>query len=213
MSNVDSAAPHVADALVRFLGAKPDGITSVAELPEHLRAADLLTVADADGIIEFGHRDSCYVGPEANRELRIDGDPDPRRWRFSRRSGQVGGSMDRFLAAVLAFDGDDRIREHVRLTAAGRVRASRLRLVRDDAKAESDAPLDDLVTLDQAAAVVCQSKRTLERFLQRQQLPRPDFPGGGGKSHRWYWRNLRPALQEHFRPDLPERYPASRIVG
>jgi len=78
--------------------------------------------------------------------------------------------------------------------------------------ADDDRP-DDLVTLDQAAAVVGQSKRTLERYLQREDLPTPDLPGGGGKPHRWYWSNLRPKLQEHFRPDLPARYPASRIVG
>ena len=72
--------------------------------------------------------------------------------------------------------------------------------------------LDDLVTLDQAAAVVSLKKRTLERYLQRGDLPRPDLPGGGGKSHRWYWSTLRPALEKHFRPDLPAKFPASRVI-
>ncbi len=72
--------------------------------------------------------------------------------------------------------------------------------------------LDDLVTLDQAAAVVGRSKRSLELYLQRGDLPRPDLPGGGGKAHRWYWNTLRPALEKHFRPDLPLKFPASRVV-
>ncbi len=71
---------------------------------------------------------------------------------------------------------------------------------------------DELVTLDQAAAVVGRSKRSLERYLQRGDLPRPDLPGGEGKAHRWYWNTLRPALQKHFRPDLPAKFPASRVI-
>lgn len=78
--------------------------------------------------------------------------------------------------------------------------------------ASDDEPPDDLVTLDQAAAVVSLKKRTLERYLQRGDLPRPDLPGGGGKAHRWYWSTLRPALEKHFRPDLPLKFPASRVV-
>jgi len=84
--------------------------------------------------------------------------------------------------------------------------------VQNDAQVESDDSLDDLVTLDQAAAVVGQSKRTLERYLQREDLPRPDLPGGGGRAHRWRWSTLRPSLEEHFRPGLPTKFPASRVV-
>lgn len=72
--------------------------------------------------------------------------------------------------------------------------------------------IDALVTLDQAAGLVNKSKRTLEHYLRDGKLPTPDLPGGGGKAHRWYWSKLRPALQEHFRPDLPERFPSSRVV-
>jgi hypothetical protein len=71
---------------------------------------------------------------------------------------------------------------------------------------------DDLVTLDQAAAVVQQSKRTLERYVGNNRLPKPDLPGGGGRPHRWYWQNLKPALERHFRPNLPARFPSSRII-
>jgi hypothetical protein len=71
---------------------------------------------------------------------------------------------------------------------------------------------DDLVTLDQAAAAVSQSKRTLERYVSDGKLPAPDFPGGGGKANRWYWSKILPALREHFHPDLPDRFPGSRIL-
>lgn len=74
-----------------------------------------------------------------------------------------------------------------------------------------EAP-DALVTLDQAAAIISKKKRTMERYLQDGQLPRPDIEGGGGRAHQWYWSNLRPALLA-FRHDLPRRFPTSRFVG
>ena len=77
---------------------------------------------------------------------------------------------------------------------------------------QSDDPPDDLVTLDQAAGMVGQSKRTLERYLSKRKLPPPDLPGGGGTAHRWYWSTIRPALEEHCRPNLPAKFPASRII-
>jgi hypothetical protein len=73
--------------------------------------------------------------------------------------------------------------------------------------------LDDLVTLDQAAAVAGTSKRTLERHVSKKKLPKPDVPGGGGRAHKWYWKRLRPALETVSRRRLPERFPTSRIVG
>lgn len=48
--------------------------------------------------------------------------------------------------------------------------------------------LDKLVTLDQVAPLVGKKKRTLERYLSDGKLPEPDFRGGGGKAHKWYWR-------------------------
>ena len=68
------------------------------------------------------------------------------------------------------------------------------------------------VTLDQAAAVCGSSKRTLERYLKNGKLPEPDLCGGHGEAHKWAWSNLRPALEEHVRPSLPVRFPASRVV-
>ena len=71
---------------------------------------------------------------------------------------------------------------------------------------------ETFVTLDQAAAVCGNSKRTLERYLKNGKLPEPDRCGGHGEAHKWAWSKLRPALEEHVRPSLPVRFPASRVV-
>ncbi len=78
--------------------------------------------------------------------------------------------------------------------------------------AGASAVIDDLVTLDQVAPLAGLSKRTLERYLHREELPEPDVRGGGGRAHKWYWRNLRPRLSEICDRILPERFPGSRIV-
>ncbi len=78
-------------------------------------------------------------------------------------------------------------------------------------RAAEDA-IDDLVTLDQVAPLVGQSKRTLERYLKQGLIPEPDFRGGSGKAHKWLWGSLRPALAEFAGRELPEKFPGSRIV-
>lgn len=72
--------------------------------------------------------------------------------------------------------------------------------------------VDELVTLDQVAPLSGLSKRTLERYLQDEELPEPDIRGGGGKANKWFWRNLRPALSKVAQRTLPDRFPGSRIV-
>jgi hypothetical protein len=68
------------------------------------------------------------------------------------------------------------------------------------------------VTLDQMAAMVNRSKRTLERLKTRKNnpLPDPDVPGGGGKPDEWEWAKVRPWLEAEFTRRLPERYPSLR---
>jgi hypothetical protein len=73
---------------------------------------------------------------------------------------------------------------------------------------------EQYVTLDQAAALVNKSKRTLEYHLRARQteepeadMPLPDVEGGGGRSHEWKWSRLRPWLERTFRRQLPERIP------
>lgn len=81
-----------------------------------------------------------------------------------------------------------------------------------DALDESGETLDELVTLSQVAPLAALSKRTLERYVKDGKLPEPDFRGGGGKAHKWYWRTLRPTLAEIVNPKLPERFSGSRII-
>jgi hypothetical protein len=64
---------------------------------------------------------------------------------------------------------------------------------------------DDLVTLDEAAAIVHRVKRTLERHLAN--MPAPFVQGGGGKASLWKWNELRPWLESEYVPDLPKRFP------
>jgi len=70
-----------------------------------------------------------------------------------------------------------------------------------------DAPLDQMVTLDQMAALVSKSKSTLRLRYDRCELPDPDVKGGGGKRHEWKWSRVRPVLEELFKRSLPELLP------
>ncbi len=66
------------------------------------------------------------------------------------------------------------------------------------------------VTLDQAAAVVRRSKRTLERYKGKG-MPAPLVKGGGGRPAEWDWADLHPWLQKEFDRVLPEEFPAERL--
>ena len=67
-----------------------------------------------------------------------------------------------------------------------------------------------LVTLDQAAASVHMSKRTLEREKTRGHLPAPTVEGGGGKADKWDWSVMRPWLTATYGVELPTVFPANR---
>jgi predicted DNA-binding transcriptional regulator AlpA len=68
---------------------------------------------------------------------------------------------------------------------------------------------DPLVTLDQMAALVKRSKRTLYRYANRPQvgMPPPEIEGGGGKASYWRWSAIRPWLNATFERDFPEVRP------
>lgn len=65
------------------------------------------------------------------------------------------------------------------------------------------------VTLQQAAAMVSRSKKTLER--RKKEMPAPKVSGGGGKPDEWAWSELRPWLEKEFERSLPERFPADQF--
>ena len=57
---------------------------------------------------------------------------------------------------------------------------------------------EELVTLDQMAATVHRSKRTLERYLKEMPLPRVRSAKGRGFANRWAWSDVRPWLEAKF---------------
>jgi hypothetical protein len=67
----------------------------------------------------------------------------------------------------------------------------------------------DLVTLNQAAAMVHRHKRTLEGYKAKG-MPGPVIKGGGGKPALYSWSILRPWLMRQFDIKLPEKFPPSR---
>jgi hypothetical protein len=69
--------------------------------------------------------------------------------------------------------------------------------------------LPEYVTLDQAAATVNRSKRSLERLKSK--MPAPKIRGGGGKPDEWDWAEIRPWLIKEFGRQLPERFPGRRV--
>lgn len=85
----------------------------------------------------------------------------------------------------------------------------------DEQGGEGEAPPVDIpdapqyVTLDQMAALVNRSKKTLERELNRpnSDMPKPDVEGGGGKPHEWRWDRIRPWLVTTYARELPVRFP------
>jgi hypothetical protein len=70
-------------------------------------------------------------------------------------------------------------------------------------------PIASYVTLDQAAAMVNRVKRTLENYAD---LPEPDVRGGHGKPSEWLWSRIRPWLEQKFGRQLPEHFPADRLI-
>jgi hypothetical protein len=83
------------------------------------------------------------------------------------------------------------------------------RLNREWQPTKALAELPDLVTLDQAAAAVHMSKRTLERHKTEGTLPDPVREGGGGKPALYDWKIMRLWLTKTFGINLPEKFPAN----
>ena len=74
----------------------------------------------------------------------------------------------------------------------------------------SDPPtptLPELVTLNQAAAMVHNHKRTLERFIKAGKFPRPTVEGGAGRAAMWDWSVIRPWLEDEYNIPLPAGFP------
>jgi hypothetical protein len=91
---------------------------------------------------------------------------------------------------------------------------ARRRLLVSKATHRLGYPKEQYVTLDQMAAIVGRSKRTLEhkKKAKKNPLPSPDIKGGGGKPDEWKWSKARPWLEHEYCRQLPERFPAKRPI-
>jgi hypothetical protein len=71
-----------------------------------------------------------------------------------------------------------------------------------------DQAVDQYVTLDKVAAFVNRGKRTLERWIEKdQKAPLPDVQGGGGKSNEWKWSTIKSWLENKVGRKLPDKFP------
>ena len=76
----------------------------------------------------------------------------------------------------------------------------------------SELPVEYHVTLRQMAAIVSKSKKSMERLRDNEILPAPDVKGGKGKADEWQWSKVRPILEQEYKRELPEVFPADRFV-
>lgn len=84
-----------------------------------------------------------------------------------------------------------------------------LRSIEDNKK----TPPTDHVTLQQCAALVKRSKRTLERWkTDDHEFPTPNVLGGDGKADEWLWSEIRPYLEKKSDRKLPKVFP-SHVSG
>ncbi len=114
----------------------------------------------------------------------------------------LGEVMSDSISAILALlhdikRGQDELRDQLGLTPR-QIPADHSAIIQLD---------EQLVTLDQAAAMVKRSKRSLERY--RDVMPAPCVRGTRGQANLWRWREIRPWLQSTFGFLLPERFPGS----
>jgi hypothetical protein len=67
-------------------------------------------------------------------------------------------------------------------------------------------PSEQLVSLDQIAAIARRRKRGLERY--KKGMPGPRDPGGHGRTALWAWSDVRPWLEATFGRPFPESFPS-----
>ena len=122
MCDEGEAYTNLRDDLLRYLADRPDQMAVVIELPDRFQDPDMLTVSDDDGLIEFGKRKHCRVGPVGKSQLRVE-----KGWDFGRITGPNRIPMAEILAEALTSTDDERIRLHIRLTSKGRIHVARLK--------------------------------------------------------------------------------------
>lgn len=221
-SDSKEGIPDSCYAILEWLASLDQDKVQLMDVPDQLRFPDFLTVCCRYGLIKVGQRNFCVHSSDGGLRSRSSvfvpatrakicyREPSVTEWVEARE--QFTWQYPWHLIDFRKVLADDAACEYPELhlwlaiTVKGYAELAEHRLRKPDIQ------LDDIATLDQAAALAGLSKRTLERHLQDGKLPEPDIRGGGGKAHRWYWRTLRPALEKIADRSLPKKFPASRIV-
>jgi hypothetical protein len=134
------------------------------------------------------------IGMQTNGVNDVTGRPQPE-------------TLDQAQAEAPINSGNDVAgRPHAETVAQAQVQISGGEDVADQSETNDSEELEQYVTMDQAAACVNRSKKTLERHLKKG-MPKPDVEGGGGRPHEWKWSTLRPWLERTFGKSLPQRFP------
>lgn len=198
----DEGAHHFASIVPELANACTDAISRFNELDD-----ELLTATGRDrrseltwwGILEFAHRVSECFGVKANSGFAPYSAQGMRR-----HQSEI---VSRLRATFASIDGRrDSPYESVWAEAAA---------VAKSRKPEGDKPEgqeagDQFLTLDQMAARVSRSKRTLEGYLKKGRMPPPAIKGSGGKPHEWIWSTVRPWLEQQFGRKLPIQLPVRK---
>lgn len=111
------------------------------------------------------------------------------------------------VAAVIAANDDDDEADLDEEDDAGEANSEQSRHKPSTRPEPQAKPDEQLVTLDQSAAMVGRSKRTLETYVGKG-LPEPRVKGRGGKPNEYLWGEMRPFLVQTFGRPLPERFPS-----
>ncbi len=120
--------PRVAELLLLLWDA-PDREAGIAivDLPDSLRAEDLLTACEGDRLIQFLRRNHCYHGGGPHRKLVLE-----RGWSIAELHKPNRNQVWQLLEEAIGEDVPDEIRHRVRLGYFGSSKAARLALARSN---------------------------------------------------------------------------------
>lgn len=163
----------------------------------HRKAAEVLCrAADKQGIDGA----AIYSAAEICRELFRDSPAEFRDGEFQLEWPECVGTSRKALAT--------HDQETIRVANAAYVRlVAALSIPSPASTVNNDVPY--YVTLQQIAACVNRSKRTLEGY--RAEMPAPVIPGGKGQPAEWNWDEIRPWLEKTFQRPLWAKFPADRF--
>lgn len=108
--------------------------------------------------------------------------------------------------SILTFCSNGQHADEASIAAEVRALREELRSLREQMAPQVAAVelVQQRVTLNQCAAMVHRSKRSLQGYKDR---PPPCNRPRNGQAHEWLWCDMRPWLESTFGVVLPERFP------